>query len=78
MPKEHKGKVLNTLPSQRMGDKDDIANGTIYLFSPAAAYVTGTQLVVDGGDSLVKLQNTMMDYPKVLLEGRSFRPQSKM
>jgi peroxisomal 2,4-dienoyl-CoA reductase len=61
-----------------MGDKDDIANGTIYLFSPAAAYVTGTQLVVDGGDTLVKLQNTMMDYPKVLLEGKDFRPKSKM
>ena len=39
VPPEQKGKTVNKLPAQRMGTKDDIANSTVYLFSPAGAYV---------------------------------------
>jgi len=36
------------IPLQRMGTTTDIADSTVYLFSPAASYVTGTIEVVDG------------------------------
>jgi NAD(P)-dependent dehydrogenase (short-subunit alcohol dehydrogenase family) len=32
-----------------LGEVEDIANGTIYLLSPASRWVTGTNLIVDGG-----------------------------
>lgn len=34
------------------GKPEDIANGALFLASPAAAYVTGTTLVIDGGYSI--------------------------
>lgn len=33
----------------RMGTPDEIAGGIVYLSSPAASFVTGSELVVDGG-----------------------------
>jgi NAD(P)-dependent dehydrogenase (short-subunit alcohol dehydrogenase family) len=33
----------------RFGDVEDIANATAYLVSPAGSYITGADLVVDGG-----------------------------
>lgn len=40
---------LATLPMHRMGESDDIATVTLFLVSPMAAYMTGSQVVVDGG-----------------------------
>lgn len=39
---------VKKIPLQRMGTTRDIADSTVYLFSPAASYVTGTIHVVDG------------------------------
>ena len=36
-------------PSQRVGHPDDIARACLYLTDPANNFVTGTNLVVDGG-----------------------------
>ena len=33
----------------RLGEQDDIANAAIYLASPAGKFITGADLVVDGG-----------------------------
>ena len=33
----------------RMGTADEIATGIVYLSSPAASFVTGSELVIDGG-----------------------------
>lgn len=33
---------------QRMGEVQDIANTTVFLFSEGASYITGVVLVVDG------------------------------
>ncbi|MEQ9004542.1 MAG: glucose 1-dehydrogenase [Pseudomonadales bacterium] len=41
--------VINRHPLGRLGAADDIADGVAYLVSDAAAFVTGTELVVDGG-----------------------------
>jgi NAD(P)-dependent dehydrogenase (short-subunit alcohol dehydrogenase family) len=34
------------------GEADDVAHACVYLLSPAARWVTGTTLVIDGGYSL--------------------------
>ena len=36
----------------RAGTPADMAAATLYLCSPAAAFITGANLVVDGGESL--------------------------
>lgn len=41
-----------TVPMGRAGTPADMAAAALYLCSPAAAFVTGTNLVVDGGESL--------------------------
>jgi 3-oxoacyl-[acyl-carrier protein] reductase len=37
------------VPLGRLGDPEDVAQAVLYLASPAAAYVTGTTLHVNGG-----------------------------
>jgi NAD(P)-dependent dehydrogenase (short-subunit alcohol dehydrogenase family) len=41
------------VPLGRYGTIDEIAGATLFLVSPAAAYVTGTTLLIDGGTSLI-------------------------
>lgn len=41
--------TLAQIPLGRYGDPQDIANAIVYLASPAASYITGVNLVVDGG-----------------------------
>jgi 3(or 17)beta-hydroxysteroid dehydrogenase len=36
-------------PIGRMGEPDDVAYGVLYLASDEAKFVTGTELVIDGG-----------------------------
>ena len=36
-------------PLGRVGKPQDIANGVLFLCSDAASYITGTELVIDGG-----------------------------
>jgi len=37
------------IPLRRMGEPDDIAKAVLFLLSDAAAYITGSTLIVDGG-----------------------------
>ena len=45
-------KILSRTPMAKMGEPDDIAYAAVYLSSPAAKFITGTTLVVDGGISI--------------------------
>jgi len=44
-----KAKVLSRTPLARFGDPEDVGWAAVYLCSPAAKFVTGTVLPVDGG-----------------------------
>ena len=41
--------MLDKYPLKRLGTPEDIANGAVYLLSDASSWVTGTNLVIDGG-----------------------------
>lgn len=45
-------KILSRTPMNKMGEPDDVAYAAVYLASPAAKFVTGTTLIVDGGASI--------------------------
>ncbi len=44
-----KAKILGRTPLNRFGEADDIGWAAVYLASPAAKFVTGVMLPVDGG-----------------------------
>ena len=46
---ETKGEILKKIPMNAMGSPEDIANAALFLASPAARYITGQVLTVDGG-----------------------------
>jgi NAD(P)-dependent dehydrogenase (short-subunit alcohol dehydrogenase family) len=46
------GAILGRTPLARWGEPADLVGGVLYLCSPAASFVTGTVLVIDGGYSI--------------------------
>lgn len=46
---ELKNGLLTQIPMKSFGQADDIANAALFLASPAARYITGQVLTVDGG-----------------------------
>jgi 3-oxoacyl-[acyl-carrier protein] reductase len=49
---EGQQKLLNAIPTRRLGAADDIANGVQFFISPNSNWITGQTLSVDGGHAL--------------------------
>ena len=39
-------------PLRRLGEPDDVAGAVVFLCSPAARYITGQNIVIDGGSTI--------------------------
>jgi NAD(P)-dependent dehydrogenase (short-subunit alcohol dehydrogenase family) len=42
-------RMISRIPLGRYGEPDEVAHGVLYLASDESAYVTGSELVIDGG-----------------------------
>jgi len=52
-PKKFVQKLSTKIPLGRMAKPDEITNSIIYLISDASSFTTGTNLVVDGGRTII-------------------------
>lgn len=66
--KDLRDKAIQSVPLQRLGTTRDIAESTVFLFSPASAFVNGTISVVDGGAWHVGTHFSHNMYPGQLVE----------
>ena len=44
--------AIATIPAGRLGEADEIADAVLFMASPAARWVYGQTLIVDGGQTL--------------------------
>jgi 3-oxoacyl-[acyl-carrier protein] reductase len=52
VPEATRRAYRSSIPAGRLGTRDDIANAVSFFASPAAGFITGQRLVVDGGRGL--------------------------
>ena len=41
--------IVNAIPMKRWGSPEEIAEGVVFLCSEKASFITGEELVIDGG-----------------------------
>jgi 3-oxoacyl-[acyl-carrier protein] reductase len=56
-----RARIEHYIPLGKMGCADDIAHAMLYLASPAASFITGQTIVVDGGTTLAESGYAMDD-----------------
>jgi 3-oxoacyl-[acyl-carrier protein] reductase len=49
LPEAHRAALLQQIPLQRLGTPEEVAHAVAFLASPRAAYITGSELHVNGG-----------------------------
>jgi 3-oxoacyl-[acyl-carrier protein] reductase len=49
LPEDLKAAMLKTIPAERYGEADDVANTVLFLASDLASYINGQVINVDGG-----------------------------
>lgn len=52
-PGDMADKLKSSVPLQRYATIEEIAHGVLFLVSPAAGYVTGSMLLMDGGTAMI-------------------------
>jgi NAD(P)-dependent dehydrogenase (short-subunit alcohol dehydrogenase family) len=61
------------IPLGRIGEPSDIAGAVVYLASPAGSFVTGSVLLVDGGQVNLSVPNSFSDGVMGTLTGVEFK-----
>jgi len=44
--------MANSIPLKRLGDVEDIGNAALFFASDESSYISGQQIIVDGGQTL--------------------------
>jgi len=57
--------MADNIPAQRLGTEEEVAAAVMFLLSPAAAFVTGETMRVDGGGSLWRLNWEVPSHDKM-------------
>ena len=68
------------IPARRFGEHHELANLASYLLPDGSAYLTGQQIVIDGGESLMAGEFnglTLSDPDNVAQMMRAMRPPKK-
>jgi NAD(P)-dependent dehydrogenase (short-subunit alcohol dehydrogenase family) len=61
--RDHTGEMKKVIPGKRIGEKDNIAGAAIFLASRAGSFSVGSNIVVDGGESVRGVQRAF--YAKI-------------
>ncbi|MEC8022794.1 MAG: SDR family oxidoreductase [Myxococcota bacterium] len=56
-------KFSGDIPAKRLGTESEVSAAVAFLLSPAAAYITGTTMKVDGGSSIYRQIAPVPDHP---------------
>ncbi|UJW83060.1 SDR family oxidoreductase [Hydrogenophaga sp. SL48] len=62
--------IIATVPLQRLGEPDDIANLALFLASPYAGYISGATIACDGASVLDNIKSTVEDAGRALAAQR--------